>query len=792
MKRLRGWLRKGRKNRREAAEYTSELLPVMQQLLQDLAARYSTVPTGRHLRARLDQILALPPRRQVESFGRHYLLLERYLSEYARAAGASQSAIRAHVGATYPELAALDPLRVILLPFTGQEIAIAVTLFREALTLAQKDANKFDLVEVHHLLEWLQIVPHPGSWPPPIPDPGAAPATPAEWVERLEDLSRYIRSNMQRYLGERDTETVYREAFEIVAASYQGLESFSFIYALLPDALIDEDKLDLLTGRRLLKEQVETLQHTNQQLESARADLHRANQVAQKNSEALQTVLDTVGEAILSIDPHGIIHLANRETGRFWPEYEGRFHGLDFEDLLQPDDRERFSLLLDQVRSESEGPGQWIELEGMRSGGASFPLELHVQPSIEDGGDGFTLAIRDLTSAAAGKRRERELRQRLDRAERMESLGLLAGGVAHDLNNILGPLVGYPPLILEMLPKESDVRQDVEEIGASARRASAIIQDLLTMSRRGHYETGLIDLNQLIRQMTRAPELVDRLKTSAHVEIVLQLDEDLSLVKASGPHLTKALVNLAINSVEAMPAGGQLTLRTEMSSTRPPGMLPSAAPADAWVVCRVIDTGSGIPEQHLRQIFEPFYTTKRMGRSGSGLGLSVVYGVAQDLHGQIDVRSEPGRGTEFMIALPAVTGSVVPADAPAGPLPRGTEKVLVIDDVAAQRKLATRLLASLGYQVETAEHGRAGIAHLELHSADLILLDMVMEEGFDGLDTYRVVHERWPHIACVIASGFSESDRAREARALGAEAFIKKPYTLDQLALAARKALDTP
>ena len=261
MKRLRGWLQKGRKNRREAADFTSELLPAMQQLLHDLATRYSTVPTGRHLRARLDQILALPARRQVESFGRHYLLLERYLAEYARAAGASQSVIRSHVAATYPELAALDPLRVILLPFTGQEIAIAVTLFREALTLAQKDANKFDLVEVHHMMDWLKIVPHPGSWPPPIPDPGPAPDTPTDWVDRLEDLSRYIRSNMQRYLGERDTETVYRQAFENVAASYQGLESFSFIYALLPDSLIDEDKLDLLTGRRLLKEQVETLQH---------------------------------------------------------------------------------------------------------------------------------------------------------------------------------------------------------------------------------------------------------------------------------------------------------------------------------------------------------------------------------------------------------------------------------------------------------------------------------------------------------------------------------------------------
>ncbi|MFO1490140.1 MAG: response regulator [Kiritimatiellia bacterium] len=789
---MRRWLAGGRRKAREAAEFSSELLPEMQRLLTDLVNRYATIPTGRHLRARLDRILQLPPALQVGSFGRHYLLLERYLSEYARSAGACQSSIRGHVATAYPELAELDPLRVILLPFVEQEIAIAITLLREALAIAIKDANKFDKIEVSTLFDWLKCVPRSGCWPPPIPDPGPMPAGPADWVDRLEDLSRYVRSNMQRYLGERDTVAVFRNAFELVASSYQGLESFSFVYALLPDELIDEDKLDLLTGRRLLKEKVVNLQVANQQLEIARNELHATSQVARKTSEALQSVLDTVGEAILSIDARGLIRLANRETARLWPHLGDSFAGVDFEDLLQPAHRERFSLLLDQVRSEAEGPGQWIELEGQRAQGASFPLEIHVQPSQEEAGDGFTLAVRDLTSMAEGKRREHELRTRLDRAERMESLGLLAGGVAHDLNNILGPLVGYPPLILDLLPPDSDVRPDIEEIGASARRASAIIQDLLTMSRRGHYETGLIDLNQLIRQMTRAPELVDRLKTSAHVEVVLQLDEDLSLVKASGPHLTKALVNLAINSVEAMPAGGRLTLRTEMSSTRPPGMLPSAAPADAWVVCRVIDTGSGIPEQHLRQIFEPFYTTKRMGRSGSGLGLSVVYGVAQDLQGQIDVRSEPGRGTEFMLALPAVTGTVAPADSPAGPLPRGTEKVLVIDDVAAQRKLASRLLASLGYEVETADHGRAGVARLEQWPADLILLDMVMEEGFDGLDTYRVVHERWPHIACVIASGFSESDRAREARARGAEAFIKKPYTLDQLAHAARKALDTP
>jgi CheY-like chemotaxis protein len=257
----------------------------------------------------------------------------------------------------------------------------------------------------------------------------------------------------------------------------------------------------------------------------------------------------------------------------------------------------------------------------------------------------------------------------------------------------------------------------------------------------------------------------------------------------SAPHLSKVLMNLVTNAFEAMPQGGRLTISTSCRSLDRPHAGYEYVEAGDYVVLRIGDTGVGIEEGDLPRIFEPFYTKKEMGRSGSGLGLAVVYGVAHDHKARIDLTTAVGKGTEFALYFPVTREPLLEDDEEEQDY-RGDESVLVVDDLGEQRMLAVRLLSSLGYRVHAVESGRAAVAYLRDHSADILVLDMIMEAGFDGLDTYRKIVQTSPGQKAVIASGFSKTKRVEEAQRLGVGAFIRKPYTLQRLGRAVREELD--
>ena len=384
---------------------------------------------------------------------------------------------------------------------------------------------------------------------------------------------------------------------------------------------------------------------------------------------------------------------------------------------------------------------------------------------------------------------ERELREKLSRSERMESLGQLAGGVAHDLNNILGPVVAYPEMILERLKQEDPIAADVRQIRDSASRASAIIQDLLTLGRRGNYALDKVDLNGLIKNYLRSPDftrLSDSMKT---VYVETHMHEELMPIRASYHHLEKVLMNFTINAFEAMPNGGTLTIETYNRSV---GNLISGyeeVPAGDYVVLSVSDTGSGIARRNVTRIFEPFFTRKQMGRSGSGLGLAVVYGVVKDLGGYVDVMSSVGRGTQFTVFL--VPDSSVEAETVIHEAPRGgTERILVVDDIEEQRDLAVRVLTAFGYEADSVDSGQEALTYLGANPVDLVVLDMILGDGMDGLETFREYIRRVPDGRCVLVSGYTETDRIKETLKLGAGAFVHKPYSRDDLARAVRDTLD--
>ncbi len=380
---------------------------------------------------------------------------------------------------------------------------------------------------------------------------------------------------------------------------------------------------------------------------------------------------------------------------------------------------------------------------------------------------------------------EKQLRQ----AHAMEAVGRLAATVAHDLNNILSGIVTYPELLLLDLPDDSPIREPIETIMNSGHRAAAVVQDLLTMSRRGIATSEVVDLRQVVEQYLKSPECCRIIQHHPEIQIEKVFDDALWCIKGSPVHLSKTVMNLIANAVEAMPDGGQITVCLSNFSVGPPKQQNLPMTEGEHVVLSIADTGVGIPEEDIEHIFEPFYTKKIMGQSGSGLGMAVVWGTIEDHNGHIDVKSEVGVGTTIKLFLPATKEQPEQDTKAARSIQGDGELILVVDDVEEQRKIASSLLKRLGYQVATVSSGEEAIAYMQDHSVDLLMLDMLMAPGIDGLETYKRVLEIDPESKAILASGFSETERVRDAQALGAKTIVRKPYTLEQLGRAVQVGL---
>lgn len=386
----------------------------------------------------------------------------------------------------------------------------------------------------------------------------------------------------------------------------------------------------------------------------------------------------------------------------------------------------------------------------------------------------------------------KQLEERLNRAEKMEALGTLAGGVAHDLNNVLGVLVGYSELLKMELPEDSLSRTYADNILQSSVRGAAIIQDLLTMARRGVTVSQVVNLNTLIIDYLKTPEMEKMIFFHPDVKILSELDAGLLPIKGSPVHLGKTIANLISNAAEAISGNGEITIKTENRYLdRPVKGYDEMAEGD-FAVLTVSDTGAGISADDLGKIFEPFYTKKVMGRSGTGLGLTVVWGTVKDHHGYIDVHSKEGEGTTFTLYFPVTReeqAKIEKVVSPAAYEGRG-ESILMVDDVKEQRALAMNMLTSLGYDVAAVASGEEAVEYVRQRKVDLILLDMIMEPGIDGLETYRRILDLHPEQKAIIVSGFSETDRVKQAQDMGAGSFVQKPYIMEKIGLAIRTELD--
>ena len=387
---------------------------------------------------------------------------------------------------------------------------------------------------------------------------------------------------------------------------------------------------------------------------------------------------------------------------------------------------------------------------------------------------------------------QQRLEAQLLRAQKMEALGTLAGGVAHDLNNILSGIVSYPELILMDLPEDSPLRKRILTIKKSGERAAAIVQDLLTLARRGVAVTEVANLNQIIDTYLKSPEFEKLREFHPGVSIETDLETNLLNVIGSPVHLSKTVMNLVSNAAEAMQDGGTVYVSTRSAYIDKPVKGYDDVKEGDYVTLTVSDSGVGILPEDIRKVFEPFYTKKAMGRSGTGLGMAVVWGTLKDHGGYIDVQSTQGKGTTFTLYFPVtrrkMTGEEEPL--PVGKYMGKGETILLVDDVEEQREIGSAILKTLGYSVTSVPSGEEAIDYLKDHSADLIVLDMIMDPGMDGLETYRRILQFHPGQKAIIASGFSETKRVKEAQRLGAGPYIKKPYTLEKIGISAKKELE--
>ena len=392
---------------------------------------------------------------------------------------------------------------------------------------------------------------------------------------------------------------------------------------------------------------------------------------------------------------------------------------------------------------------------------------------------------------AINQTEKKNLETKLRRTQKMESLGLMAGGIAHDLNNILSGIVSYPELILMDLPEDSKLRKPIETIKESGMRAADVVSDLLTVARGVATSKEVSNLNTLIEEYLSSADHQQVETMHSFITFKTKFDSDLLNVRCSPTHIKKSLTNLITNASEAIEGSGTVTISTENRHLDEPLRGYEDVRKGEYAVLTVSDDGPGISADELERIFEPFYTKKVMGRSGTGLGLAVVWNMVQDHDGYINVKTSK-KGMEFELYFPvtrdelAVEGEAVPIKDYLG----HGERVLVVDDEERQREIASEILAKLGYTADTVSSGEEAVEYLKEQSVDLVVLDMIMPKGINGGETYERIIKIHPGQKAIIASGYAETPDVKKAQRLGAGKYIKKPYTMGKIGLAVKEELE--
>ncbi|HUV31369.1 MAG TPA: PAS domain S-box protein [Acidobacteriota bacterium] len=509
----------------------------------------------------------------------------------------------------------------------------------------------------------------------------------------------------------------------------------------------------------------------------------RAEEALRDSEQKFREIAERAPEAIYEADSDGVIKYANRQAFAYFgytlKEHEA---GLNVLDMVAPSDRERAKRnFYRMLAGERLGTREYT---ARRKDGTTFPVTIHSSPVIRDGKPaGVRGLIIDITDR---KRREKELLK----AQKLESVSVLAGGIAHDFNNLLTGVLGNISLVRMELDKDTEASEWLEEAEQAALRARDLTQQLLTFARGGEPVKKVAAIDRVVK------DCVHFALRGSNVRPEFSIGDDLYSLEIDTGQISQVLHNLVLNADQAMPDGGTVTVCVE-NVTVPSGSHLPLEPG-RYVRLTVKDEGVGIPQKHLQRIFDPYFTTKQIG---SGLGLASSYSIVNKHGGHIEVESEPGAGSVFRILLPACEGGQVTSN-DAGDEGEcdgfsGAGRVLVMDDESSVRELTRRVLGKYGYTVDCTDDGSRAV---ELYKRarnggrpfDVVILDLTVPGGMGGKQTIAELRRTDPEVRAIACSGYSNDPVMANHRAFGFDAVVAKPYVPDELVRAVREVTSKP
>jgi len=521
-------------------------------------------------------------------------------------------------------------------------------------------------------------------------------------------------------------------------------------------------------------------------------DRKLAEEALRDSEEKYRTILEDMEEGYYEVDLAGNFTFFNDSLLKIRGYSKDELKGMSYREYMDERTAKKVYEVYNEVYSTGI-PVKGLEWKITRRDGTTGYVETSISLIKDSKGEptGFRGVVRDVTERKLAEEERTRLEDQLQKARKMEAMGLMAGGIAHDLNNILSGIVSYPELILMDLPEDSPFRNPIKVMQESGMRAADVVEDLMTIAKGAASSKEVLDLNSAVREYLDSAEHKKLESTHSFVTFKAQFDSDLLNVNGSRTHIKKTLTNLVANASEAIEGVGTVTISTTNRYLDESLKGYEDVRTGEYAVLGVSDDGSGISPQDLERIFEPFYTKKVMGRAGTGLGLAVVWNTVQDHQGYIDVRSS-NEGTIFELYFP-VTREKVAAEEEEVPLEEylgNGEKILVVDDEERQREIACWLLTRLGYTVEAVSSGEEAIEYVKENPVDLIVLDMVMPKGINGRKAYEEIIKIRPGQKAIIASGFAKTREVDIAQELGAGKYIKKPYVLEKIGVAVKKELE--
>ena len=574
-------------------------------------------------------------------------------------------------------------------------------------------------------------------------------------------------------------------------AAMGGMTLLFLVMMVLVAARMHKDILNLLTLKYERTILIADLKLEIDQRKAAQEELHRQNEQVEetvtqrtiqlaKSEEKYRVLVENISDIIFAVDQQGIITYISPVVESILDYGVQEMMGTCLFDYVYQEDRLR---LQDDFAGATEVIDGQYEYRFYGKTGKLKWFRASSSPIFQDreriGTQGVLV---DITLS-------KTLAEQIQRAQKMEALEILAGGVAHDLNNILSGLVSYPELLLLDLPEDSPLRQPLQVIKQSGKNAAAVVQDLMSLTRHGMPMIELLNVNHIVKRCLDLPENQARLRLHPNIQVTTSLQIDLLNIYGSSHLLIKILSNLIANAIDAMP--GRIEITAENCYADRFMSRFDAVVEGEYVVLAIADTGIGIPEKDRARIFEPFYTRRVMGRSGSGLGLAVVWGMVKDHNGYIDLQSEDGHGTRFELFFPATREQLLKEEQQEelSDLTGNNQFILVVDDIPAQREIATGILNRLGYTCDAVASGEEAIEYIQKYPVDLMVLDMIMEPGINGCETFRRIKTFRPDQRAIIASGYSETELLQKVRELGVGGYIKKPYTIEAFGKVVKKLL---